>query len=756
MRFDDTLETVLAADLTTPLGKQSAWRQLVDLIGRRRAPPDSRALAALHAIRDEVPETVRAASARGLEFADPPVALVRLLAVDSVAIAAPVLRSARLSSADWIAMLADLSPAARAVLRGRRDLGPAVKRALAGFEAADFILGDAAAAPAETLVEWTDIVAAEARFELPEENDPAEAMPVAAPRIESAPEPVDWTEVIAADTAPEPQPEAPSPTRAEPRDDAQPVIYWSGVFASGSASEGPPAAGPVADPQPAPRPEAPVPIADVELAPAGVQAPLAEQSTPAPASSSAEDAEDLSFVALAGFAATLSGAAPAASSTPTAQVMHSETPVPVADREPEAQDSPVMVDPLRVEPGLRARDAVEASPPAAISAATPTAESAHEDAGEAEGPFQIAEVVARIDAFWRRQQEAPSRTVPIPAEPQPEGFRFETDSKGVIRWVDGVSRAPIVGLSLDLPGVPGTARVDGVASGAFRRRAGFSNARLAIEGDSDAAGDWLISGIPVFDPSNGRFTGYRGTARRPRADERAEPSRSPPANPADSLRQLVHELRTPTNAIAGFAEMIETQILGPVAEPYRNHASVIRTQAKELLGAIDDLDLAARIESHALSLVPAQVQLRPVLAGIADDLAQLAELRGAWIALPVDDLAVLGDRRAVERLLARLMATLVSASGAGERIGVRTAVEGDDVIAITLERPAALADFPGDAMLGIDDEGSDATLLGTGFALRLARNLAKELGGSLVIEPDSLTLRLPAAVTAPVEQAHLN
>ena len=58
-----------------------------------------------------------------------------------------------------------------------------------------------------------------------------------------------------------------------------------------------------------------------------------------------------------------------------------------------------------------------------------------------------------------------------------------------------------------------------------------------------------------------------GTARRPRTDERAEPSRPAPATPADSLRQLVHELRTPTNAIAGFAEMIETQILGPVPEP---------------------------------------------------------------------------------------------------------------------------------------------------------------------------------------------
>ncbi len=201
----------------------------------------------------------------------------------------------------------------------------------------------------------------------------------------------------------------------------------------------------------------------------------------------------------------------------------------------------------------------------------------------------------------------------------------------------------------------------------------------------------------------------------------------------------------PTNAIAGFAEMIETQMLGPVADPYRDRAHVIRAQAKELLGAIDDLDLAARIDSAALSLVLGRVALRPVLSGIADDLAPLAALRGSAIALPVDDLAVTGDRRAVERLLSRLMATLVSASAVGERIGVRMAREGDTV-AIAIDRPGALADYPGESVLGIDDEGGDSTLLGTGFALRLARNLARELGGSLVIEPESLTLRLPASL----------
>lgn len=596
MRFDDTLETVLAADLDTPFGVQSAWRQIVDLIGRRRVAADARAMATLRSIRGRVAPAVRAASARALEFANPPAPLVRLFALDDIAVALPVLRSARLSSAEWVQLLPELAPAARAVLRNRRDLSPVVTRALESFGPIDFVLPD-----------------------------------------ESA---------------------------------------WS----------------------PAP----PVP------------------------------AEDYSFVA---FAAGMPGEVvtdPIQSGT----ISVDNPAEPIAPADPSAQI-----------PGMDQGDLT------VLQAPQPELEMpGGEDAG---GPFEIAEVVARIDAFWRDREEMGPR--PLRAPQRAEDFRFETDAKGVIRWVAGASRAPVVGVSLDFQGGDGEgSRVDGIASGAFRRRAAFSTARMTIEGDSDAGGDWLISAVPVFDPANGRFTGYRGTARRPRVDERAEPLRVPAAMPADSLRQLVHELRTPTNAIAGFAEMIETQMLGPVADPYRDRAHIIRTQARELLGAIDDLDLAARIDSAALALTPGQVHLRPLIAGIADDLAELAALRGSIVSLPVDDLVVEGDRRAVERLLARLLATLVSASGPGERIGVRLALEGDHKVAVTIDRPAALADYPGDSVLGIDDEREDATLLGTGFALRLARNLARELGGSLLIAPESLTLRLPAAVSAQVGQAHLS
>ncbi|HYN46052.1 MAG TPA: histidine kinase dimerization/phospho-acceptor domain-containing protein, partial [Allosphingosinicella sp.] len=234
-------------------------------------------------------------------------------------------------------------------------------------------------------------------------------------------------------------------------------------------------------------------------------------------------------------------------------------------------------------------------------------------AGEiVESESQIRELVARIEAY-RKQRDgahpAPERVRAADLAPV-EGFRWETGTDGILVWIEGAPRGPLVGQSIAWIAGPGQYGVDGQAAGGFEKRAPFRDARFSAAGDGPASGDWRISGIPFFDPVSGGFLGYRGTARRPRPDEIARAAAEAPHPsgvfgthfPADSLRQLIHELRTPLNAIIGFAEMIEGQYMGPAAAPYRGRAAAIVEQARGLLGAVDDLDTAARIESKRLEL----------------------------------------------------------------------------------------------------------------------------------------------------------
>lgn len=371
--------------------------------------------------------------------------------------------------------------------------------------------------------------------------------------------------------------------------------------------------------------------------------------------------------------------------------------------------------------------------------------------------FEIADLVNRIAAY-QRDRHAPAADTPAKPAEAVAAFRFETDASGTIRWIDSAPRGAVVGITLDHAAVAMPC-VDGIAAGAFRKRAAFADARLKVAGASPLGGDWRISGVPVFDAARGHFTGYRGAARRPRVEEDAVRARPRDRAPqVEGLRRLVHELRTPTNAIAGFSELIEQELLGPVMPDYRERAATIRRHVGGLIGAIDDLDTAARIESAALELREETVGAAALLGRVAAELAPFAARRGVAIDLRVpDDRSWCVDAPAAERLVSRLLASMVAVAGPDERLSVTAAAGVGKLAAVSITLPAALAGRAEADLLGMDDEqaGLDegAPLLGIGFALRLARHLATELGGRLSFASDRLTLALPAASTGEMETA---
>ena len=138
-------------------------------------------------------------------------------------------------------------------------------------------------------------------------------------------------------------------------------------------------------------------------------------------------------------------------------------------------------------------------------------------AGEEQSESQIRELVARIEAFRRQRESHPPSAPFLPGE-QVAGFRWETGTEGILLWVEGAPRGPLVGQSIAAIAGPGHYGVDGQAAGAFDKRAPFRDARFNVAGAGPAAGDWRISGVPYFDAQRGSFLGYRGTARRPRVD----------------------------------------------------------------------------------------------------------------------------------------------------------------------------------------------------------------------------------------------
>ena len=406
--------------------------------------------------------------------------------------------------------------------------------------------------------------------------------------------------------------------------------------------------------------------------------------------------------------------------------------------------------------GLGAFGATDFSLPGSVASA-PAAPAASPAAERSE--TQIRELVQRIENF-RRQRETERPAAPPPGEPV-ESFQWETAPDGTILWVEGAPRGPLIGQSIASIAEAGQFGVDGQAAGAFEKRAPFRDARFSVPGTGAASGPWRISGVPFFDPGQGSFLGYRGSARRPRVDEVAPAGRArAPAGaglfgtdlPPDSLRQLIHELRTPLNAIIGFAEMIDGQYMGPAAAPYRTRAAEIIEQARGLLSAVDDLDTAARMETSRLEVADSATDAVALLCRLHDAYERVAEQRGSRIAVEIarDLPQARVELGAAERMFARMLAATIGLAGEGETIGASMTLEqegGQKMLCLSIDRPRAIDGLDEAALLdpGYSPDGDwpGAPALGLGFALRLVRNLAEAVGGALAIGERRFFLYLP-------------
>jgi hypothetical protein len=374
--------------------------------------------------------------------------------------------------------------------------------------------------------------------------------------------------------------------------------------------------------------------------------------------------------------------------------------------------------------------------------------------GETEEPApSIGEMVARIERLKSKRDiegppasERPAESTEFPSAPSPalgpDLFRWECDASGQIGWVDGAPRGALIGRSL--PAEEGAPRE---LVRAFSDRMPFEDTPLTLPTPA-LEGEWRLSGLPAFSPTDGRFMGYRGIARR----EGSEPELAPPTAAAatadaEALRETIHEIKTPLNAIIGFAEIIDGQYLGPAHRNYRHRAAEIVSQARMLLAAIEDLDFAARLQAQP-SAQGAATDLVDVLPPIAEELGNRALARDVRLRI-VTSLGALRcgvEPELARRLLGRLLGAAVDAAPDGHQVEVDVR-EAKKQVTVSVTRPASTRNLSDDQVMDpsfqADEDGSGR--LGLGFGLRLVRGLARLAGGDLRLTAAEFQLVLPAA-----------
>ena len=222
------------------------------------------------------------------------------------------------------------------------------------------------------------------------------------------------------------------------------------------------------------------------------------------------------------------------------------------------------------------------------------------------------------------------------------------------------------------------------------------------------------------------------------------------------LAVMSHELRTPLNAIAGYAELLEIGIHGPLNDSQREAVARIQRSERHLLGLINDVLNFAKLEAGHVRLELGPVAVHETLAALEALVApQVREKQLGYRYVPCSsDVAVHADSEKVRQILLNLLSNAIKFTEPEGRIVVTCTIEPN---VIRLHVSDTGPGIPADKLERIFEPfvqlhpGRTRRYEGTGLGLAISRDLARAMNGEITVESSAaggsrFTLTLPRHV----------
>lgn len=251
--------------------------------------------------------------------------------------------------------------------------------------------------------------------------------------------------------------------------------------------------------------------------------------------------------------------------------------------------------------------------------------------------------------------------------------------------------------------------------------------------------------VPLLDP-DGAIVEWIGTAtdvtlrKAIEVDLIAALAAAESANQAksDFLSRMSHELRSPLNAVLGFAQLLQLGTPPPTVLQEKNVGQILKA-GWYLLGLIDEILDLSQIESGRLTCV-----LEPVpLAEVLDDCQALvegqAQARGIRLNLPQkDDLCIVTvDRTRIKQVFINLLSNAIKYNRKGGTVQVHVDAAGHGRVCIRVEDTGTglSPEQLGHIFEPFERLGQEAgSIEGTGIGLALSKGLVELMGGRIGVE----------------------
>jgi PAS domain S-box-containing protein len=276
--------------------------------------------------------------------------------------------------------------------------------------------------------------------------------------------------------------------------------------------------------------------------------------------------------------------------------------------------------------------------------------------------------------------------------------------------------------------------------------------------------------VPVLD-ERGEVEAIAGTTRditlRRDAQQQAEEARkqAEAANRAksDFLAAMSHELRTPLNAIGGYVQLLRLGVYGEMPPAQQEVLGRVEKSQHHLLSLINDVLNFVRLEAGRVEYRIADVPLAPLVDDVCTMVEQQLAARGLRFQMGTSaELVLRADGEKVEQILLNLLTNAAKFTNPGGAVAL-------DAQLLPQEDVPTIAVRVRDTGIGIAAERLEEIfdpfvqvnrnltrpVEGTGLGLAISRDLARGMGGDLVVKSvegsgSLFTLTLPAAAPLPV------
>ena len=236
------------------------------------------------------------------------------------------------------------------------------------------------------------------------------------------------------------------------------------------------------------------------------------------------------------------------------------------------------------------------------------------------------------------------------------------------------------------------------------------------------------------------------------------------ANQAKSkfLAVMSHELRTPLNAIAGYVQLIEMGVHGPVTEDQLVALDRIRRSQLHLLRLINDVLNLARIEAGRVEYNIRSVSLADVVTTVMPMVEPQLAAKGITSRALLDGAGpVRADREKLEQIVLNLLTNAAKFTQRGGTVTVRVRNDCGIPDHTCLDVEDTGSGIPQEMQAGIFEPfvqvDTDNRKEGSGLGLAISRDLARGMGADLIVksvpnEGSIFTVILPAATQPPSER----